>query len=109
MILAVKLGSYLPTWLTEGKSGGQKGAIRMKGFRLAASVMTLCAMLLFSSGCAALLLLGLGGAGGYFIKKGEGSDNKKRSSFEHVDPKHASSTEGEAGKVLGYKVAGISG
>ncbi len=39
--------------------------------RTSIQVLFLAALLLIFSGCASLLLLGAGAAGGYFIKKGE--------------------------------------
>lgn len=45
----------------------------------------LVASLLFSSGCAALALLGIGGAAGYLIHEGEGANNSpKRKRTSHV-------------------------
>jgi len=78
----------------------------MKRIRCAIMVVFLCAMLLFSSGCAALLLLGIGGAGGYLIKKGEGEDRKRSSLEEQVDQKVATSTKGAAGQELAFKTEG---
>ncbi len=46
----------------------------MKRMRHAVMAILLVVSLLCTSGCAALLLLGVGGAGGYLIKKGEGKD-----------------------------------
>ncbi len=53
----------------------------MGRMRQAVMAILLVVSLLCNSGCAALLLLGVGGAGGYLIKKGEGKDRKSSSSI----------------------------
>ncbi len=80
----------------------------MKTIRRAVMVVSLCAMLLFSSGCAALLLLGIGGAGGYFIKKGEGKDRKRGSLEEQGDKKTVYNVKDDAGRKLALKIEGAS-
>ena len=80
----------------------------MSRIRHAALAILLVVSLLCTSGCAALLLLGVGGAGGYLIKKGEGKDRKNSSSIEEVDRKHASDTKGESGRQLALEMGGTS-
>ena len=80
----------------------------MGRMRQAVMAILLVVSLLCSSGCAALLLLGVGGAGGYLIKKGEGKDRKSSSSIEEVDRKHASNTKGESGRQLALETGGTS-
>ncbi len=75
----------------------------MKRIRHAALVVSLCATLLLSSGCAALLLLGIGGASGYFIKKGEGEDRKRGSLEEQGDKKTVYNAD-DAGQKLALKI-----
>jgi hypothetical protein len=48
--------------------------------RYSIQVLFLTASLLMFSGCAALLLLGAGAAGGYLIKKGEDAKSERRGS-----------------------------
>ncbi len=78
----------------------------MSSIREAVMVILLVVSLLCTSGCAALLLLGVGGAGGYLIKKGEGKDRKSSSLTEEVDRKHASNTKGESGRQLALETGG---
>ncbi len=40
----------------------------MNAIRMTIMAVILCTMFVFTSGCAALLLLGIGGAGGYLIQ-----------------------------------------
>ena len=73
----------------------------------------LVASLLFSSGCAALALLGIGGAAGYLIHEGEEADNspkrKRTSQFQtvpssdkkEVEVKWRPSSDGEELEVIG--------
>jgi len=80
----------------------------MSRIRQAVMAILLVVSLFCTSGCAALLLLGVGGAGGYLIKKGEGKDRKSSSSIEEVDRKHASNTKGESGSRLALETGGTS-
>lgn len=80
----------------------------MTRIRQALMALLLVVSLLCTSGCAALLLLGIGGAGGYLIKKGEGADRKNSSSIEEVDRKHASNTSGETRTNLALERGGRS-
>lgn len=48
--------------------------------RYSIQILFLAALLLIFSGCASLLLLGAGAAGGYFIKKGEEESLKTKES-----------------------------
>jgi len=78
----------------------------MNRMRQAVMAIMLVVSLLCTSGCAALLLLGVGGAGGYLIKKGEGEDRKNSSSIEEVDRKHASNAKGASGSQLALETGG---
>ena len=80
----------------------------MTRIRQAVMAILLVVSLFCTSGCAALLLLGVGGAGGYLIKKGEGDDRKSSSSIEEVDRKHASKTKGESGWQIALETGGKS-
>ena len=80
----------------------------MKRIRFAVMLASLCSILIFSSGCAALFLLGIGGAGGYLIKKGEGEDRRSNSLVEPADRNHASSIEDENGRQLAWTTGGTS-
>lgn len=60
----------------------------------------LVASLLFTSGCGALLLLGVGGAGGYMIKKGEETEQQERSDdMKSFSPQELASLS-EAGQEM---------
>ena len=80
----------------------------MSRIKHAVMAFLLVVSLFCTSGCAALLLLGVGGAGGYLIKKGEGQDRKNSSSIEEVDRKHASNTKAESGTQLALETGGTS-
>jgi len=78
----------------------------MSRIRQAVIATLLAVSLCSTSGCAALLLLGVGGAGGYLIKKGEGEDRKGSSYIKEVDPKHASNTKAVGGRQLALETGG---
>ena len=59
----------------------------------------LIASLLFTSGCGALLLLGVGGAGGYMIKKGEDSEKHDTSDVQSSSKQKLASLS-EAGRTI---------
>lgn len=59
----------------------------------------LVASLLFTSGCGALLLLGVGGAGGYMIKKGEEPEKQEKSDVEFSSTQRLASLS-EAGQMI---------
>ena len=62
-------------------------------------MLFLAASLLFSSGCAALLLVGAGGAGGYLIRKGEEAEKEEGSELE-PSSKPVPASRSEAGQDI---------
>lgn len=62
-------------------------------------MLFLVASLLFSSGCAALLLVGAGGAGGYLIRKGEEAEMEEGSELQ-PSSKPALASRSEAGQRI---------
>lgn len=72
--------------------GRLRRALGNWGMALALAVLPVA-----SSGCA-LLLLGAGGAGGYFIRKGEEGESRKKRSEVETNRKYAVQTSPE--KVL---------
>ncbi len=73
---------------------------RMEKLRKGGLIGTLVASLLFSSGCAAFLLLGAGGTAGYLIKEGEEQESpkqKKESSESQTIPSSGKTVEGKRG------------
>ena len=72
----------------------------MNRIRMAIMAFVLCTMFVFTSGCATLLLLGIGGAGGYLIKKGEGKDRKSSAPVEQVDGNQVASVQDENESAL---------
>lgn len=69
--------------------GPLRRALRNWGMALA-----LAALFVPSSGCA-LLLLGAGGAGGYFIRKGEEGESRKKKSEVETNKRYAVQTSPE--------------
>ena len=80
----------------------------MNRIRFALVTASLCTLLLFSSGCAALLLLGIGGAGGYLIKKGEGEDRRSSAPEESTEPTHATNVQETNGREVAWSTGGTS-
>ena len=83
----------------------------MEKLRKGGMIGFLVISLFFSSGCAALALLGIGGAAGYLIHEGEEADNrpkrKRTSQFQSVpsfdkkvDVKWRPSSEGEEMELI---------
>ena len=76
----------------------------MNRIRMTIMAFVLCTMFVFTSGCAALLLLGIGGAGGYLIKKGE--DRKSSVPVEQVDRNQVAGAQDNDQKELALRIGG---